>query len=135
VARDDAFDARHAPSDLPPRAWRQAMGRGLHSRCPACGEGKLFRAYLKPVDACAACGEDYTHQRADDFPPYIVILLLGHILAPIAVFVELTWRPPVWTYMTFGSALIVVLALLLLQPVKGGVIAHQWALRMHGFEQ
>ena len=84
MARSHTIAAANAPSELPARAWKQAMGRGLHGQCPACGQGKLFRAFLKPVDACAACGEDYTHQRADDFPPYIVILLLGHILAPIA---------------------------------------------------
>ncbi len=134
MARIETLDARAAAPNLPVRAWRQAIGRGLHGKCPACGQGRLFGKYLKPVANCAACGEDYTHQRADDFPPYIVIILLGHILAPIAVFVEMTYRPPMWTYMTFGSALIVLLALLLLQPVKGGVIAHQWALRMHGFE-
>jgi uncharacterized protein (DUF983 family) len=134
MARIETLDARDAAPDQPARPWRQSVGRGLHSKCPACGNGRLFGKFLKPVANCAACGEDYTHQRADDFPPYIVIILLGHILAPIAVFVELAYHPPMWIYMTFGSALIVALALLLLQPVKGGVIAHQWVLRMHGFE-
>jgi uncharacterized protein (DUF983 family) len=30
--------------------------------------------------------------------------------------------------------LTLVASLLLLQPVKGGVVALQWALRMHGFD-
>ena len=26
-----------------------------------------------------ACGEDFSHQRADDFPAYLVIVVVGHI--------------------------------------------------------
>ena len=116
-----------------PRALRQAMLRGLRGRCPACGEGRLFARFVKPVDACAVCGESYTAQRADDFPPYIVILLLGHILIPIVIVVDRAFAPALWLYMTFGSAIIAALAVSLLQPVKGAVIAYQWALWMHGF--
>jgi hypothetical protein len=35
--------------------------------------------------------------------------------------------------MAIWPALTVLLSLLLMQPVKGGVIGLQWALRMHGF--
>lgn len=41
-----------------------AMKRGFAGKCPHCGSGKLFRAYVKPVDNCSACGEDFTPQRA-----------------------------------------------------------------------
>ena len=36
--------------------------------------------------------------------------------------------------MVLWPTLIAVLALLLIGPAKGAVIAVQWALRMHGFE-
>src|SRR3546814_6807270 len=52
------------------RDARRAMLLGLKSRCPSCGEARLFARYLKPVDACPACGQDWTHQRADDLPAY-----------------------------------------------------------------
>ena len=45
-----------------------AMKRGFRGRCPRCGEGKLFRAFLKTVDNCSACGLDFTPHRADDLP-------------------------------------------------------------------
>ncbi|MGO7653255.1 DUF983 domain-containing protein, partial [Rhizobium ruizarguesonis] len=56
----------------------RSIMRGLVSRCPACGIVKLFRAFLKPVNHCAACGEAMHHPRADDLTPSIVILVLGH---------------------------------------------------------
>ena len=121
------------PTEIAPRDRWQAIGRGLQCRCPACGTGRLFGKFLKPVAQCASCGEDFTAQRADDFPPYLVILILGHVLAPIAVGVEMAYHPPMWAFALTASLIVVVLALLMLQPVKGGVIALQWAGRMGDF--
>lgn len=69
------------PSD---RDTMTAIKRGMLGCCPACGSGKLFRAYLKPVDNCAACGEDLSHQRADDLPAYLVIVIVGTISWSVA---------------------------------------------------
>ena len=66
----------------PPRA-AQALWRGFRGRCPACGEGRMFRAFLKVADECPHCGEELHHHRADDFPAYLVIVIVGHILVPI----------------------------------------------------
>ncbi len=49
-----------------------AMKRGFRGRCPRCGEGKLFRAFLKTADHCAKCELDFTPHRADDLPAYLV---------------------------------------------------------------
>jgi len=73
-------------SDSPSAA--QALGRGLRGRCPACGEGRMFRAFLKVADQCPHCGEELHHHRADDFPAYLVIVIVGHILVPIILTVE-----------------------------------------------
>lgn len=124
--------AVHAPT-ITERDWKQALVRGVKGKCPACGRGRMFARFLKPVDRCKTCGEDLSHQRADDFPPYIVILLLGHLLAPVMIELDQTVHPPLWAYMTFGPLAAAVLGLLLIQPVKGGVIGYQWAYRMHGF--
>ena len=60
------------------RPLRPALRRGLMGKCPRCGEGNMFRAYLKVADACPVCGEELIHQRADDAPAYLTILLVGH---------------------------------------------------------
>ena len=59
-----------------------AMKRGFRCRCPRCGEGKLFRAFLKVDDHCSECGLDFTPHRADDLPAYLVIVIVGHIVVP-----------------------------------------------------
>lgn len=111
-----------------------AMKRGLRCRCPRCGEGKLFRAFLKVNDTCPACGEALFHHRADDLPAYLVIVIVGHIVVPVALSVETNFAPPIPVQLAIYLPLTLFSALLLLQPVKGAVVGLQWALRMHGFD-
>jgi len=112
----------------------QDLSRGMLCRCPNCGEGRLFTKWLKVTDHCAACSEEFHHHRADDFPAYVVILLLGHIMVPFALWLEDAFAPPMWLNMAISLPLTVVLCLLMLQPVKGAIVALQWRMRMHGFK-
>lgn len=124
----------HVPPDAASeRDWREAVTRGLRGHCPACGRGRLFRAFLKPVERCADCGEDLSHQRADDLPPYIVITIVGHVVVGGLLLAEKFGDWPMWLHMALWPSLTLALALVLVQPVKGGVVGLQWALRMHGF--
>lgn len=118
----------------PPRSVRQAMLRGFACRCPACGKGHLFRGYLKVVDRCEACGEDLSHQRADDAPPYLTIFAVGHIIVPLMLIVEMAWHLPDIVHLAIWLPLTLVLTLALLRPIKGAVVGLQWALYMHGFD-
>lgn len=115
------------------RPLGRAIKRGLYGRCPHCGDGKLFRAFLKPVDRCANCQEDYRPQRADDLPPYLVIFIVGHIVIGGYMMTDLVWLVPTWVHMAIWVPLTLFLSLIMMQPIKGGVIGLQWALRMHGF--
>jgi uncharacterized protein (DUF983 family) len=113
-------------------AW-QAITRGFRGRCPKCGEGRLFRAFLKVTDNCPACGEDYSHHRADDLPAYLVIVIVGHFMVPLALSIETNFAPPVALQLAIYLPLTLLASLVLLQPVKGAVVGLQWAFRMHGF--
>ncbi len=115
-------------------AW-QALKRGFRGRCPRCGEGRLFRAFLKVDDACSVCGQDFTPHRADDLPAYLVIVIVGHIVVPLALMIETDYAPPVALQLAIYLPLTLVASLTLLQPVKGAVVGVQWALRMHGFDE
>jgi len=112
----------------------RSVRRGFAGRCPHCGEGRLFRTYLKPVETCPVCGEDLSHQRADDFPPYITMVLTGHILVPVMLTVQALTNFSVLTYLAIYLPLTATAVFGLMQPVKGAVIGLQWALRMHGFD-
>jgi uncharacterized protein (DUF983 family) len=124
-------DALETPE---PRPLFRAMLRGLAGRCPHCGKGRLFARYLKPVAACSVCGEDFTHQRADDAPPYFTMVIVGHLLVPVLLAVQLTTNLSVTQHLLIWLPLTGGLTVGLLQPVKGAIVALQWALRMHGFD-
>jgi len=117
-----------------PRNPATALGRGFRGKCPACGEGRMFRAFLKVADACPACGEELHHHRADDFPAYLVTVLTGMLLVPVVLAVEMNVEPPIWLSVSLWPAIAFVMAMLLLQPVKGTVVALQWYAGLHGFE-
>jgi len=112
-----------------------AMKRGFRGRCPRCGEGKLFRAFLKVDNKCAVCGLDFTPHRADDLPAYLVIIIVGHVMVPLALWIEINYSPPVVLQLAIYLPATLLASLLLLQPVKGAVVGLQWALRMHGFDE
>mgnify|MGYP001239159430 FL=1 len=112
----------------------QAVKRGLLGRCPNCGEGKLFRKFLKVTDECGVCHEELRHPRAADAPAYLVILIVGHIIVPLALLVEKLYQPPHWVAFSIWIPLTLILSLALLQPIKGIVVGWQWAQRMHGFD-
>jgi len=74
-------------------ALKTAALRGLLGRCPCCGQGKLMRSYLKPVENCAVCGERFGQIRADDAAPWLTIILVGHIFLPLAFMVDMGTTP------------------------------------------
>jgi uncharacterized protein (DUF983 family) len=116
------------------REMGAALWRGFIGRCPHCGKGRMFRAYLKVVDRCSICHEDLSHQRADDAPPYVTMLIVGHVVVAGVLAAEELWpNSPLWLSFIVWIWVTFVLSLLLLPRVKGALVGYQWALRMHGF--
>ena len=117
-----------------PISLLKAVGRGFAMKCPNCGKGHLFRRFLKVADNCEVCGEDFTAQRADDFPAYLVIIVVGHVVVPALLAVEVAYAPPAWLQLAIWLPLTLFSALALLQPTKGAIVGLQWQIGMHGFE-
>jgi uncharacterized protein (DUF983 family) len=109
------------------RFLMRSFRRGWVGRCPACGDGKLFRAYLKVDPLCGACGHDNGRYPADDAPPYFTILLVGHlVVAPMLAF-PFIWQWPAGLVLALTLPILLILTLVLLPRVKGAVIAFQYA--------
>ncbi|RWC09087.1 MAG: DUF983 domain-containing protein [Mesorhizobium sp.] len=129
---EQVFGGEHHSGRVARPLWT-AIKPGLLGRCPRCGEGKLFYAFTKTVDTCSVCGEEINHHRADDLPAYLVIVIVGHIVVGSFMAVEATTTLSNLQHALIWVPLTIILALALLQPVKGAVIGLQWALYMHGF--
>lgn len=107
-----------------PPSFLAGVGRGIANRCPVCGEGKVFKGFLKVVPECEVCRAPLGTLRADDAPPYVVIFLVGHLLVPIVFWVERNYEPPMWLHMAIWLPLFAVFCTALLRPVKGGVVGY-----------
>ncbi len=124
-----------APDNEPvARQTSTAAWRGFCLKCPACGRGAIFRAFLKISDRCPACGEDLSHHRADDAPAYVTIVIVGHIVVGGLLVLEKAMAPPAWVQLSIWLPLTLVLSLVLLPRIKGALVGFQWASRMHGFD-
>jgi uncharacterized protein (DUF983 family) len=110
-----------------------AVWRGFLGRCPQCGKGAMFRAYLKVADRCSVCGEELHHHQADDAPPYFTMLIVGHVVIAAVLAVEVAFHPAIWIHFALWIPLTLCLSLFLLPRVKGAIVGLQWAHRMHGF--
>jgi uncharacterized protein (DUF983 family) len=119
----------------PDSIFSSVIGRGLKRRCPRCGEGRAFKGYLTVVDNCAVCGEQLGHIRADDFPPYLTILLVGHIVVPLALMAEQEWSWSTGLQMGVWLPTTLVLLLLILPMMKGAAVGFMWRLGLSGNEK
>jgi uncharacterized protein (DUF983 family) len=115
------------------RPLKPAMIRGWKRTCPKCGSGPLMNGYLKVHDECAVCAQELHHQRADDGPAYVTVLVTAHLLAPLMLIVFEWYRPDPIVLTVGFSIVFIAMALYLLPRLKGAIVGLQWAKRMHGF--
>lgn len=101
---------------------KEAMIRGATNRCPICGGAPIFDGYLEVARTCANCGVPLAKVRADDAPPYFVLLITGHIIGLLIIAVEENFAPPLWVDFAIFVPLTAALVLALLRPVKGALI-------------
>lgn len=93
----------------------------------------MMQGYLKVRGACPVCGTALHHQRADDGPAYLTILIVAKLAAPLMFWLFVTFRPEPLVMATLFSVGAVALALYLLPRIKGAMVGFQWSRRMHGF--
>jgi uncharacterized protein (DUF983 family) len=95
----------------------------------------LFRKWLKPVERCPHCRQDWSVQQADDFPAYIGIFVVGHLLAPVVIAMIGTFGMSAWLTLAIILPVAVVMLLAMLQPTKGAVIGFLWWHGIGAFRQ
>jgi uncharacterized protein (DUF983 family) len=122
---DDRTPAQGAETDPGPKLSR-ALLRGFSKKCPACGKGGLFRAYLKRRDACPSCGENLIGLDADDGPAWLTMTLVAHFIVPLLFLLETKAElsyPLEAAILAFAT---VALVLVILPFAKGLFIANLW---------
>src|SRR3954463_4226833 len=124
----DALSLRHKAIAEERRPLLTGVGRGLARQCPNCGNGRLFDGYLRVRPICGSCGNDNDRYPADDAPPYVTILLVGHIVVAPMLMLHVIRIWPLWLSLSIFCSLVLLVTLTLLPFVKGGVIGACWSL-------
>lgn len=117
-----------------PAGWIPALVRGARCKCSRCGDAALFAKWLKPVERCPHCKQDWSVQQADDFPAYIGTFVVGHLLAPVVIAMISGGISP-WLTLAIILPVSVVMLIAMLQPTKGAVIGFLWWHGIGAFRQ
>ena len=110
------------PAMAPPSPWLA----GLTLRCPQCGKGGVFSAYLRLRDACTVCGADFKSADAGDGPAVFVILIVGAIVAPLLLILQVGLDLPDTLALGITIVTAIVLCFAFLPPFKATLFALQW---------
>lgn len=111
----------------PARKIWPAVFNGLRCRCPKCGEGKLYPAFIEQVDVCGHCGEPLGTYNVGLLLPFVVIMTVAHVLIAVILAMEVSGKNSSGTYLTVLVPLSVIIPFALLRSVKGGLIGILWA--------
>lgn len=99
---------------------------GWHGCCPACGEGRMFRGWIKLAKTCSHCGLDYGFASPDDGPAFFVMMILSFPLVGLAIWMEMVYAPPIWVHVLTSGPAILLSCIAGLRPLKGWLVSSQY---------
>ncbi|WP_371135082.1 DUF983 domain-containing protein [Thalassospira sp.] len=86
----------------------------------------MFEGYLTVRASCDHCGLDLRGHDAGDGPAVFIIFILGFLVVPVALMVELHYQPPLWLHALLWFPTVLGVTAILLRPLKGIMIALQY---------
>ena len=96
-----------------------AAARGL---CPRCGAPTLFAGFARFAPRCGNCGLDYSAYNVGDGPAALLTMVLGALIVGLALWVEFTFRPPIWVHVLLWVPLTAALVAGSLRVSKGALL-------------
>jgi uncharacterized protein (DUF983 family) len=99
---------------------------GLTGCCPRCGARTLFSGWIKFAASCSSCGLDFTTFNVGDGPAAFLTLILGAVVAAMAITVELVFSPPFWVHLILWPPITLGLILGSLRVSKGVLLALEY---------
>lgn len=109
-------------ADAPPPPIRA----GLTGHCPRCDARTLFAGWIKFADRCDACGLDISAFNVGDGPAAFLTLIVGALVAAMAISVELIFSPPFWVHALLWPPVTLALIVGSLRSGKGVLLALEY---------
>lgn len=107
-------------------AFHWIVKSGWHGLCPRCGEGRMFKSWLKLADRCDKCDLDYSFAAPDDGPAFFSLCIVAFPLIFVAVWFHVAFDPPFWVHLLTSFPLMAIGCIAVLQPIKGWLVASQF---------
>jgi uncharacterized protein (DUF983 family) len=86
----------------------------------------LFAGLVRFAPRCRACGLDYAAFNVGDGPAAFLILLVGALIAGLAIALELAAEPPVWVHVLLWPPLTLAAVLGLLRVGKAALLGLEY---------
>lgn len=88
---------------------KTVLWRGCRRRCPRCGQGPVYKNFLRMHDDCSSCGLKFMHDQGDLWVYIIIVDRAVFILPLIGMLYFKLYNPySVW-FVLFAVALVVSL--------------------------
>ena len=86
----------------------------------------MFSGFLSVGEECPNCSLDYSYADAGDGPSVFVILIIGFVVVGLALWMEVSFNPPLWLHFVLWVPLVLVLSLTALRLIKGVLLTLQY---------
>ena len=90
--------------------------------CPRCAARTLFASWASFAQRCRSCGLDFTRFNVGDGPAAFLTLVVGAIVVALAIWLQLSFEPPLWVHALLWVPLATAGVILGLRLAKGALI-------------
>lgn len=95
----------------------------LSGLCPRCGAKSLFAGVASFAPECRACGLDFAKFNVGDGPAAFLILIVGAVVAVLAICVQLAFEPAYWVHVVLWVPLATAMTIGGLRVAKAALLA------------
>ncbi|MCT2558527.1 DUF983 domain-containing protein [Tsuneonella sp. YG55] len=115
------------PADPDTEKGQPGIARAaLFGLCPRCGAKTLFAGTVRFADRCRVCALDFTRFDVGDGPAAFLILIIGGLVATLAIGLQLAADPPYWLQALVWVPVTTLLVLGGLRLAKAGLLASEF---------
>ena len=99
----------------------------LFGLCPRCGSKTLFDGVINFAPRCRVCGLDFSSFNVGDGPAAFLTLLIGGLVAGLALWLQLAVEPPFWVHIVLWVPLTAVAVVFGLRGAKAALLYAEYA--------
>ena len=94
----------------------------LFGLCPRCGSKTLFDGVAQFAPECSNCQLDLSKFNVGDGPAGFLTLIIGAIVVGLALWLEVSFAPPIWVHAMLWIPITFVLVIVGLRAAKAALL-------------